>query len=342
MSPSRTLRIGIIGLGAGVEPHLKSLADLAESMPLVLAATPSASRAARRQAELPCPVTTDIDAVINHTGIDGVIIITPPSTHRDLTLRCLAAGKHVLVEKPLGLTSAEGLAMVEAADAGGLTLAVMLQHRCRPGALRLRTALAGSVIGDIVTAQCIVNWWRPQSYYDEPGRGTIARDGGGVLLTQAIHNIDLFRSLVGVRDVVAAQAIRTSVHRMETEDHVNALVTMDNGAPGAILVSTAAYPGSPERIELFGTKGSASLIGGRLTLSLYDGTVEIVEAEGGSGSGASMMDFPHDAHRAVIADFGEAVANNRPPAAPARDALVSQQLIDRILEVAAFRASPAA
>jgi predicted dehydrogenase len=341
MTGSNALRIGVVGLGAGAEPHLKSLADLSETMQLVLAATPSRARAEKRKAELPCPVTTDVDAVIGHTGIDAVIIITPPSTHRDLTLRCLVAGKHVLVEKPIGLTSADGEAMASAAETNGLTLAVMLQHRCRSGALRLRAALAEGVLGEIVAAHCIVNWWRPQAYYDEPGRGTLARDGGGVLLTQAIHNIDLFRSLVGVRDVSAAQALRTDVHSMETEDHVHALVTLGNGAPGAILASTAAYPGSPERIELFGTKGAASLIGGRLVLSLHDGTTEIVEAEGRSGSGASIMDFPHDAHRAVIADFGAAIAAGRLPAAPAREALASQQLIDRILDMASWGRSRA-
>jgi predicted dehydrogenase len=338
MASSSALRIGVIGLGAGAEPHLKSLADLSDTMQLVLAVTPSNARAAKRQAELPCPVSTDVNAVIGHADIDAVIIITPPSTHRDLTLRCLAAGKHVLVEKPLGLTSTDGEAMARAAEANGLVLAVMLQHRCRPGALRLRAALAEGALGEIVAAHCIVNWWRPQAYYDEPGRGTLARDGGGVLLTQAIHTIDLFRALVGVRDVVAAQATRTKVHSMETEDHVHALVTLDSGAPGAILASTAAYPGSPERIELFGTKGAASLIGGRLVLSLHDGTTGIVEVEGGNGggSGASIMDFPHDAHRAIIADFGASIAGGRPPAAPAREALASQQLIDQILNRASF------
>jgi predicted dehydrogenase len=334
MAGPKPLRIGVIGLGTGAEPHLKSLADLAETMPLVLAATPSATRAAARQASMTCPVTTDVDAVIKHSGIDAVIIITPPSTHCDLTLRCLRAGKHVLVEKPIALTSAAGLAMAEAAEGSGLTLGVMLQHRCRPGALRLRAALAEGLLGEIVAAQCIVNWWRPQAYYDEPGRGTLARDGGGVLLTQAIHNIDLFGSLVGVHEVTAAHAVRTKVHSMETEDHVHALVTLGNGAPGAILASTAAYPGSAERIELFGTRGAASLIGGRLVLSLLDGTTETVEAEGRTGSGASIMDFPHDAHRAVIADFGVAIRSGQPPAASAREALASQQLIDRILAAA--------
>jgi predicted dehydrogenase len=334
----RPVPMGLIGLGAGCEPHLKSLADLAAHMPLVLAATPSEARASRRRADMPCPVTTDVDAVIRHPGVEAVVLVTPPNTHRDLALRCLAAGKHVLVEKPIGLTSADGAAMADAAEAAGLILGVMLQHRLRPGALRLRAALSEGQLGEIVAGHCSVNWWRPQAYYDEPGRGQLARDGGGVLLTQAIHAIDLFRSLVGVTSVEAAQVTRTAVHRMETEDHVHALVRLGNGAPGFILASTAAYPGTPERIEIHGTRGGATLSGGRLAISLHDGTTEAVEAEGRSGgSGASIMDFPHDAHRAVLTDFGSAVRERRAPAVPAREALASQQLIDSLLVAGGWR-----
>ncbi len=327
----RSVGIGIIGLGAGAEPHLKSLADLADELPVRLAATPSAARAEARRAALPFPVTTDVDAVIAHPDVEAVIVITPPNTHRDITLACLAVGKHVLVEKPIEITSARGQEMVDRADAGGLRLGVMLQHRMRPGALRLRRAMAAGELGDIVSASAIVNWWRPQAYYDEPGRGTRARDGGGVLLTQAIHALDLFRSLVGVTGVDAAQVGTTAIHHMETEDHVQALIRLGNGAPGAIIASTAAYPGSAERIEIFGTKGSASLVGGALTISRLDGTAEHVEAEGRTGSGASIMDFPHDAHRAVIADFGDAVRDGRDPAIPGREAVASQRFIEAIL-----------
>ncbi|MFM2422221.1 MAG: hypothetical protein RL291_751 [Pseudomonadota bacterium] len=333
------LRIGMIGLGAGAAPHLASLADLNESMVLTMAATQSEARAAQRRAQLACPVTTDVDALINNPEVDAVIVVTPPNAHRDVTLRCLAAGKPVLVEKPLGLTSADGAVMADAAERAGLTLAVMLQHRVRPGAMRLKAALEQGALGEVISGQCVVNWWRPQAYYDEPGRGTLTRDGGGVLLTQAIHALDLFRSLVGVSSVVAAQVSRTVLHRMETEDHVHALLTLGNGAPGALLASTAAYPGEPERIHIHGTKGSASLEGGRLVLSFHDGRTETVEAEGKSGSGANIMDFAHDAHRAIIADFGEAVQMKRPPAVSARYALATQTLIDSILDKGGWQPS---
>lgn len=330
MSP-QPVGIGIIGLGAGAEPHLRSLADLADLMPVRIAATPSEARAASRRVELPFAVTTDIHAVLTHPGVEAVIVITPPNTHLEIASACLRAGKHVLVEKPIELTSARGRAMADLAAALDLRLGVMLQHRLRPGARRLHALISEGALGEIVSGSAIINWWRPQAYYDEPGRGTLARDGGGVLLTQAIHTLDLFRHLVGVTKVDAAQVGTTKLHRMETEDQVHALLRLGGGSPGVIIASTAAYPGAPERIEIFGTLGSASLIGGALSLTWLDGRSERVEAEGKSGSGASIMDFAHDAHRAVIADFGEAIRHHRPPAIPGEEAVLTQELIEAIL-----------
>ena len=180
----------------------------------------------------------------------------------------------------------------------------------------------------------VVPWWRPQRYYDEPGSGSMARDGGGVLLTQAIHTLDLFRSLVGVQAVVAAQAVTTAAHRMDTEDFASALLTLDNGAPGTLMATTAAYPGLPERIEVWGSRGSAVLAGGTLRLSWMAGGEEVIEAEGGTGGGANIMDFPNDAHRAVLADFIDAVEAGRDPAVTGEEALASQRLVDEILAVA--------
>jgi predicted dehydrogenase len=164
----------------------------------------------------------------------------------------------------------------------------------------------------------------------------MARDGGGVLMTQAIHTLDLFRSLVGVRDVVAAQAATTAAHRMEAEDFASALVRLGNGAPGTIVATTAAYPGGAERIEVIGTRGMASLVGGSLRLATMDGREENVVLEGKAGGGANIMDFPHDAHRAVLADFLDAIEQDRDPMVTGEEALASQRLIADILVAARF------
>ena len=325
------LVVGVIGLGPGSEPHAKSLHELAADVEVRLAASRGADKARAFHDRFGFPVTTDIAAVIDDPAIQAVLVLTPPAAHLEVAERCFAAGKHVLVEKPLELTVARGERLVQVGRAAGRRLGVVLQHRFRPGAVQLRALLETGALGTVVAASMTVPWWRPQSYYDEPGRGTMARDGGGVLLTQAIHTLDLFRSLVGVRDVVAAQICTSALHRMETEDYASALVRLGNGAPGTIMATTAAFPGSPERIEIIGSKGTASLVGGGLEVRLIEGEDLVMPAEGSTGSGASIMDFPNDAHRAVLADFIAAIREGRDPLVTGEEALDSQRLVAAIL-----------
>jgi predicted dehydrogenase len=156
-----------------------------------------------------------------------------------------------------------------------------------------------------------------------------------VLLTQAIHSLDLFRALVGVRSVLAAQVITTGLHRMETEDYASALLTLGNGAPGQLLATTAMRSGRPECIEVIGSLGSAMLEGGSLQIDFVDGQTLQLKAQGGTGSGANIMDFPNDDHRALLQDFVNAVTQNRAPRVTGLDALQTQQLIGQVLARAA-------
>ncbi len=326
--------LGIIGLGPAAEPHVRSLLELADRAEIRLAASRTEARAKSFADRFAIPTTTDIDAVLQDPAIAAILVLTPPASHLEVATRCLEAGKHVLVEKPIDTDLARGEELVRRARAANLRLGVVLQHRFRIGSTRLRETLQSGTIGELAAASMTVPWWRPQSYYDEPGRGTLARDGGGVLLTQAIHTLDLFRSLVGVSAIVAAQATTTAVHRMETEDYVSALIRLGNGAPGTIMTTTASYPGDPERIEIIGLRGTASLIGGTLRIATHDGRDQTFEGEGATGSGANIMDFPIDAHRALLADFIDAVQSNRDPAIPGEEAVASQRLVADILAAA--------
>jgi predicted dehydrogenase len=328
--------IALIGLGPGAEPHAKSLRDLAHRVQVKAAASRTEARTRSFADRFGFPVTTDIDAVIADPAIQAVIVLTPPAAHLDIAERCLHAGKHVLVEKPLELTLARAAQLIRTARQANRKLGVVLQHRFRTSSLRLRSAIDAGELGTITAAWIMVPWWRPQAYYDEPGRGTMARDGGGVLMTQAIHTLDLFRSLVGVQSVIAAQAGTTPTHRMETEDFASALIRLGNGAPGTITATTAAYPGAPERIDIIGTAGTATLVGSGLRLSLMERKEEIIAAEVGTGSGAGIIDFPHDAHRALLADFLNAIDQDRDPVVNGEEALASQRLIADILAAAAF------
>ncbi|MHA6686237.1 Gfo/Idh/MocA family protein [Mesorhizobium sp. A556] len=325
------LRVAMIGLGPAALPHAKSLVDLADIIELKWAASRSQATADAFAGQFPFPVTTDIAAAIADPEVQAVLVLTPANAHLAVAEAALAAGKHVLVEKPLETTLARAENLVALGRKTGLLLGVVLQHRFRPASLRLREILAAGAIGTVEAASLRVPWWRPQAYYDAAGRGSFARDGGGVLLSQAIHVIDLFRSLLGEVDVLASQVRTTSLHKMEAEDHVTALMRLDNGAPASLLATTAAYPGSPETMEIIGSLGTATLTGGALHVAWLDGREERVEAEGKTGSGAAIMDFPHDAHRALIADFADAVAQGRDPAVTGEEALATQRLIASII-----------
>jgi predicted dehydrogenase len=332
------IRIGIIGLGNAVEPHAKSLLDLKDRVEVVAAASRSEERIKAFAARFPFPVTTDIEGVLGASDVDAVWILTPPNSHLELVREAARGRKHVLLEKPLDISLDRAEAIVAGMRGAGLTLGVTLQHRFRPASLRLKALLDEGALGRIGAASCAVPWWRPQAYYDQPGRCTLARDGGGVLITQAIHTLDLFRSLVGDMTVTAATAATTPVHRMETEDFAAALVRLENGAPGVIQATTAAFPGGEERIEIMGTLGTAWLAGGTLRVAFIDGREEIVvRHEGATGGGANVMDFPHDWHRALIGDFLDAIKEGRDPEVSGAEALKSQQLIAAILDKAGWR-----
>ena len=324
-------RIALIGLGMGATPHAQSLVDLQHRVEVVAACTRSVERAEAFGARFAFPLRRDIDAVIADPGADCVLIATPPGSHLELAERCAAAGKHVLLEKPVELSLPRAEALVAACERAGVRLGVVFQHRFRPGALRLKALLAEGGLGSIAAANVYVPWWRPQSYYDVPGRGTLVRDGGGVLITQAIHQLDLFLSLADAVAEVSAFAGTTALHQMETEDMVAAALRFSSGAIGSLMATTAAFPGFGERMELIGTRGTAVLADGALEAHLHDGSVVRAGSSGGGGGGADPMAFSNDAHRAVLAEFLDAIEAGREPVNSGRAALQVHRLIEALL-----------
>jgi predicted dehydrogenase len=337
----RRIGITLVGLGPASQPHAASLMELRDQVDVRWAVGRSAARLDAFAARYPFSVTTDLEAAIADPAVEAVIVLTPPNAHLEVAERCFRAGQHVLLEKPLEVSLDRAKELVVSARRAQRRLGVVLQHRFRPGAIRLRELLDQGELGTIELASITVPWWRPQSYYDEPGRGTLARDGGGVLLTQAIHTIDLFRSLVGGCTVEAAQVTTTALHRMETEDYASALLRLPNGAPASLMATTAMPHGAPETISIVGTLGTAKLVGAALEVIWLDGREERVEADARTGGGANIMDFPIDAHRLLIADFLDAVRSDRDPAVTGEEALATQQLIEEILTVGRSRVDTA-
>ena len=324
--------VAVIGLGNALQPHARALVDLKDRVRVVWAAASSQARLNDVEQRYGFPVTTDVARAIADPAVDAVMVLTPANAHLPIAEAAFGAGKHLLCEKPLEVTVARGEALVAAGRKAKRRLGICLQHRFRAASQRLRAVLEAGALGEVQAATLMVPWWRPQSYYDEPGRGVLARDGGGVLITQAIHSIDLFRWLVGIERIEAALVRTTSLHRMETEDYASALVRLGNGAPGTIIATVAAYPGSPELMHVIGSKGTARLDGGDLRLAFIDGQEEVLADSSGTGSGAGVMAFSHEAHRAVLTDFLDAIEQDCDPAIPGEEALATQRVIDAIMD----------
>jgi UDP-N-acetyl-2-amino-2-deoxyglucuronate dehydrogenase len=318
--------VGVIGLGMAVAPHARSLVDLKDRVRVAYAYSPSAARREKFAESFPFPLTDRLETMLDDSSVDAVLILTPPNTHLELVERCARAGKHILLEKPLEITLERAERLVSSSK--DVTLGIVLQHRFRPAAERLHQLLPR--LGRLVSASASIPNWRPQSYYDEPGRGTRARDGGGVLLTQAIHTLDLLTWFAGEAQEVKAFAATTPVHRMETEDLACAALRFASGALGVIHATTTAYPGYPERVELIGTDGSAVLEGMTLRAQFKDGSVEEVKGGAGGGTGADPMAFKHDAHRGVLGDFLDAIEQRRAPRSSGTETLKVHRLIERL------------
>lgn len=329
-------RIAIVGAGMAFAPYLTSLLELADRVDVAWLVGNSVDRISRAALQLPgARVTTRLEDVLTDASVMAAFVLTPPFSHLEIVSRLAAAGKHVLLEKPLEVDAAKSAQLVAACSAAGVRLAVMLQHRMRPASVAMHDLIASGALGEMACASVDMRWWRPQSYYDEPGRGTRARDGGGVLLTQGIHTLDNFLHSVGLPADVVAFANTSAAHRMECEDVVAGALRYHNGATAVVNATVAAYPGFAERIDYSGTLGTATLAGGQLDVHYIDGRTTTVGQAQMLGGGADPMAFAHHAHQAVIEDFLDAVDHARPPQIEGASVLPVQRLIDALLESAA-------
>ena len=331
---SARLRIGVVGAGLGSAPHFKSLQELSDQVDVAWLHVRQPGRLGPSALPQGAKVTGRYEDLLEDPLLQAVLILTPPNTHLDLVQRAARAGKHVLLEKPIEVSLAGAEELVAVCEQHQVLLAVMLQHRLRESSMALAALIASGELGELTGASCSMRWWRPQSYYDEPGRGTLARDGGGVLITQAIHTLDLLLSLTGLPAQVTAPARTSAAHRTECQDSVAAVLSFANGAIGSIDATTAAYPGFSERIALNFTRGSASLEAGEMQAELMDGRRLCAGARQATGTGANVMAFDHQPHRAVIADFLQAIRQGKAPAVSGRSALQVHRLIAALTDSA--------
>lgn len=320
------MKCTLIGLGMVSKTYGDAIAKCETvDLSLVYARSPDAREAFLSDwPQLNARAASNVDEIAA-SDVDFVILTTPPNARSEIVETLAAAGKPILMEKPVERTLDAATALVERCEAAGVPLGIMLQHRARPVVADLRAVIGD--LGPLRMAEVNVPWWRPQAYYDEPGRGTYARDGGGVMISQAIHTMDLMLSLTGPVAEVSAMSATTGFHDMESEDFVCAGLRFANGAVGQLFATTASFPGRGETVTLHFAEGSAHLEAGQLKIDRRDGTSEVLGQAATSGAGADPMAFTSDWHRFVIEDFAQSLTDKRAPLVPGRDALEVHRLI---------------
>ncbi|PIV75061.1 MAG: oxidoreductase [Rhodobacteraceae bacterium CG17_big_fil_post_rev_8_21_14_2_50_65_11] len=335
MSDTQAKRTVLIGAGMVARTHVAACADAA-GVTLHGIQARSADKAAMLAEKAgavtgaPVKVYDSLGAVAADGDVDFAIILTPPDARLDIIRPLAEAGKHILLEKPMGRNADEAREVVRLCREAGVVLGVVFQHRMREASRKAAQMVAGGDLGALGLVEIAVPWWRDQSYYDDPGRGTYARDGGGVLISQAIHTIDLALSLAGPVKSVRAMATTSRFHTMEAEDFVAAGLHFAGGAAGSLVASTASFPGGPESIALHFDKASLRLASGQLHVDWRDGRSVTFGAASGTGGGADPMAFTHEWHQSVIEDFAAALTEGRDPAITGEAALAAHDLIDAI------------
>jgi UDP-N-acetyl-2-amino-2-deoxyglucuronate dehydrogenase len=327
-----TRHVGIIGAGNISETHARAAAELpGVRITAVFGANreKTSALAARYQAAS----YDTLAAFLAHRPMDVVAIGSPSGLHAEQGIAAARCGLHVLVEKPIDITTERADALVAAADEAGVTLGVFFQDRFKPDLVRLKGLLDEGRLGRPLVVDARVPWYRPPEYYlGSKWRGTWSLDGGGALMNQGIHTVDLLLWLMG--DVRRVQSrTTTALHGIEVEDTAMALLDFENGAVGSLVATTAAYPGYPRRLQVTGAGGTALIEQDRLVaLDLRqpggDAVIAPVEACGASASSPVVTDV--GPHRAVFEDFFEAIATGRSPRCDGREGRRSVALVQSI------------
>jgi len=308
-----SLRVGIIGTGAISHKHAQAYANIGYKVTVCHDINEQAGRqfAARYGAEF----LPSYEEVCRHPEVDFVDVCTFPDFRLQPLKICAQTGKHIQVQKPISTNLETAREMIETARRAGIQLGVVSQHRFDDSSQFLYKAIRAGRLGKILQADAYVKWYRSPEYYARPIKGSWAVEGGGALINQAIHQVDVLRWLIGdVKELFGYWQL-AALHKIESEDVVCALLRYDNGATGVIQASTAFWPGYTERIEIHGTKGTAIISGDKLTAwDVRDDEGEPPPLAKDIASGASdPMAISLEPFERQFLDFGQAIRTGRPP-----------------------------
>ncbi|GAC1701420.1 MAG: Gfo/Idh/MocA family oxidoreductase [Candidatus Acidiferrum sp.] len=331
-----TTHVGLIGGGNISETHARA-ASVVSDVAIAAVYGSNSEKVAQLSRNYQARPYSDFDAFLAHRPMDMVIIGSPSGLHAAQGIAAAQRELHVLTEKPIDISTARADALIAAADKSGVKLGVIFQDRLKPHIRRLKQWIDEGVLGKPLLVDARVKWYRPPEYYQKSQwRGTLGLDGGGALINQGVHTVDLLVWLLG--DVACVRArTATVLHKIEAEDTALAILEFSSGVSGMLEATTAAYPGYPRRVEITGTRGTVVLEHDRIVRAdLLGGDGPVLEDTGHdqnqSASSAVVSDF--QGHQAVFEDFLAAIKENRPPVCDGRDGRRSVAVVEAIYRAA--------
>lgn len=337
------MRFGIIGGGMIAHHHAKAIQDMHNgTLEAIYARRPEA---AKELAHLyNCKAYSDLDKLLSDTNIDIVTIATPSGKHMEPTIAAANAGKHIICEKPLEINPQRIQKMIDAADNNNVVLSGIFNRRFNPAVGALKQAVDKNRFGQLTLCDAQIKWYRDQEYYDSgEWRGTWELDGGGALMNQSIHTIDLLLYFAGPVKQLSASVATLTHEGIEVEDNAVVMLEFENGALGTIQASTSCWSscGLPAQIQICGDQGSAFLVDDKFSHwdfknpSPEDDNIQSMMVNGIGGIGANDPNaIDHIGHIRNFEDVVDAINQNRPPSISSREAAKAVELICAIYQSA--------
>ena len=328
------IHIGIIGGGNISDTHARAARDI-EGVEIAAIYGLNQEKSTELGRRYGGVVYSDFETFLQHKPMDLVAIGSPSGLHAAQGIAAARRGLHVLVEKPIDVTLGRADELISECDKAGVKLGVFFQDRVAPDLLRLRELIAAGELGKPILISARVKWYRPLEYYaGSRWRGTYALDGGGALINQGVHTVDLLLWLMGEVTRVQAKAI-TAVHEIEVEDTIVATLEFSNGAIGTLEAATSAYPGYARRLELTGSEGTVVVEGDRIIAADLRQSIDGLSLKGGEvlpANATSPVVSDVSGHRRLLEDFIQAIQTNGKPRCDGREGRRSLALIEAIYE----------
>ncbi len=330
----------IVGVGMIARFHARALAEVPGARVAALVSrNPDNARKIAGDLRLDCPVYADLSAALSQADVHAVIVTTPSGAHLEPAVAAANAGKHVVVEKPLEITAERCDRIIEACDRNVVKLCTIFPSRFADSSRALKAAVDAGKFGRLTLAETTCKWWRPQSYYDQGGwKGTQSLDGGGALMNQAIHNVDLLLWLMGPVVRVMGFTATLAHERIEVEDTAVACLRFASGALGVIQAATSVHPGLPKTIAVHGDRGTAVIE--QDDVLRWDFTPETAEDRavkerfarkvGASGGASDPAAISHQGHARQLADFVQAVRGGGKPLVDGREGRRAVEVIEAV------------